>query len=49
MRFEEVQRFILAKKIFWRWDHFKSLNANFLEANYLCKVTHGTEIKSNNA
>ena len=25
MRFEQVQRFILAKKIFWGYGHFKSL------------------------
>ena len=26
MRFEQVQRFILAKKIFWSYGHFKAMN-----------------------
>ena len=26
MRFEQVQRFILAKKIFWGYGHFKAMN-----------------------
>ena len=31
MRFEQVQRFILGKKIFWGYGHFKE---NLLSNNY---------------
>ena len=33
MRFEQVQRFILAKKTFWGYEHFKS---NWKQC--LCKI-----------
>ena len=33
MRLEQVKRFILAKKIFWGYGHFKSIKSVFSHLN----------------